>query len=102
MKTSDLKQKLYSMLDDELRYAVGQFEDHIEESDLLNEPKTSKIVETFLTKNEAIDLVLHHASEESVESVKRINSSIIVQLGDILSSDKAHTFNRRIVIAECW
>ena len=102
MNISELEQKLNSMLKDDMRYAVGRFEDRIEEDDLLHEPKTSKVVETFLLKKEAISSVLHHASNESIRSVRRQNSSVVVQFNDILSSKNVHTFNRRIVIAECW
>ena len=102
MTNLELKQKLDSMLSDSTRYAVGRFEDRIEEDDLLHESKTSKVVETFLSKREAISLTLQYASSELINSVRNQNSSVIVQLGDILSFDKVHTFNRRIVIAECW
>lgn len=102
MKLLELEQKLNSMLKDDMRYAVGRFEDRIEEDDLLHEPKTSKVVETFLTKKEAISLTLRYASNELIDSVRRQNSSVVVQFYDILSSGNVHTFNRRIVIAECW
>ena len=102
MTNLELKQNLDSMLSDSTRYAVGRFDDRIDDDDLLNEPKTSKAVETFLSKREAISLVLQYTSHESVEHVTKQTSSVVVKLGDTLSQDRVHTFNRRIVIAECW
>lgn len=102
MTNLKLKQKLDSMLSDSTRYAVGRFEDRIEDNDLMNEPKTSKTVETLLSKYEAISLVLEYTSHELVERVTKERSSVVVLLGDLLSQDRVHTFNRRIVIAECW
>lgn len=102
MTNLELKQKLDSMLSDSTRYAVGRFEDRIEDNDLLNESKTSKSVETFLSKREAISLVLEYTSHEPVERVTKEHSSVVILLGDTLSQDRVHTFNRRIVIAECW
>lgn len=102
MTNFELEQKLNSLLKDDMRYAVGRFHDRIEEDDPLNEPKTSKTVETFLSKREAISLVLEYTSHESVQRVTKERSSVVVLLGDLLSQDRVHTFNRRIVIAECW
>lgn len=102
MTDLELKQKLDSMLSDSTRYAVGRFEDRIDDDDLLHEPKTSKTVETFLSKREAISLVLEYTSYESVQRFDKEHSSVVVLLGDLLSQDRVHTFNRRIVIAECW
>ena len=102
MTNLKLKQKLDSLLSKDMRYAVGRFEDRVEDEDLLNEPKTSKTVKTFVSKYEAIELAMQYASNESIESVKRHNSSIVVHLADTLSFDNTHTFNRRIVVAECW
>lgn len=102
MTDLELKQKLDSMLSDNNRYAVGRFEDRIDDDDILNEPKTSKTVETFLSKREAISLVLQYTSHESVQRVNKEHSSVVVILSDLLSQDRVHTFNRRIVIAECW
>ena len=102
MTNLELEQKLNSILKNDKRYAVGRFEDRIEEDDLLHEPKTSKTVETFLSKREAISLVLQYTSQDSVEHVTKERSSVIVKLGDLLSKDQGHMFNRRIVIAECW
>ena len=102
MTNLELEQKLDSLLSKDMRYAVGRFHDRIEEDDLLNEPKTSKVVETFLSKREAISLVLEYTSHEPVERVNKERSSVVVLLGDLLSQDQVHTFNRRIVIAECW
>lgn len=102
MTNLELEQKLNALLKDDMRYAVGRFEDRIEDNDLLNEQKTSKTVETFLSKREAISLVLEYTSHESVEHVTKQSSSVVVKLGDLLSQDRVHTFNRRIVIAECW
>ena len=102
MTNLELKQNLEYLLSKDKRYAVGRFEDRIEEDDLLNEPKTSKTVETFLSKREAISLVLQYTSQDSVEHVIKERSSVIVKLGDLLSKDQGHIFNRRIVIAECW
>ena len=102
MKLPELEQKLNSMLKDDMRYAVGRFEDRIEEDDLLHEPKTSKVVETFLSKKEAISLTLQYASNELIDSVRRQNSSVVIQLKDLMYYDGIHTFNRRIVVAECW
>lgn len=102
MTNLELKQNLESLLSKDMRYAVGQFEDRIEDNNLLNEPKTSKTVETFLSKREAISLVLEYTSHEPVEHVTKQSSSVVVKLGDLVSQDRVHTFNRRIVIAECW
>lgn len=102
MTNLELKQNLEYLLSKDKRYAVGRFEDRIEEDDLLHEPKTSKTVETFLSKREAISLVLQYTSQDSVEHVTKERSSVIVKLGDLLSKDQGHMFNRRIVIAECW
>ena len=71
MTNLELKQKLDSMLSDSTRYAVGRFEDRIEDDDLLNEPKTSKTVETLLSKYESIDLALQYASYDVVERVTK-------------------------------
>lgn len=102
MTNLELKQTLDSMLSDSTRYAVGRFEDRIEDDDLLNEPKTSKSVETLLSKYESIDLALQYTSYDVVERVMKEYSSVVILLGDTLSKDRVHTFNRRIVIAECW
>ena len=102
MTNIELKQNLEDLLSKDMRYAVGRFEDRIEDDDLLNEPKTSKSVETFLSKREAISLVLQYTSNESVQRVNKEHSSVVVLLSDLLSQDRVHTFNRRIVIAECW
>lgn len=102
MTNLELKQTLDAMLSDSTRYAVGRFEDRIEDDDLLNEPKTSKSVETLLSKYESIDLALQYASYDVVERVTKECSSVVILLGDTLSKDRVHTFNRRIVIAECW
>lgn len=102
MTNLELKQNLEYLLIKDMRYAVGRFEDRIEDNDLLNESKTSRSVETFLSKREAISLVLQYASNDSVEHVTKQTSSVVVKLGDLLSQDRVHTFNRRIVIAECW
>lgn len=102
MTNLELKQKLDSMLSDSTRYAVGRFEDRIEDDDLLNEPKTSKSVETLLSKYEAINLALQYSSHDSVERITKEHSSVKILLHDTLFSDQVHTFNRRIVIAECW
>ena len=102
MTNLELKRNLEYLLSKDKRYAVGRFEDRIEDDDLLNEPKTSKTVETFLSKREAISLVLEYTSYEPVERVNKEHSSVVVLLGDLLSQDRVHTFNRRIVIAECW
>ena len=102
MTNLELEQKLKALFKDDMRYAVGRFEDRIEDNDLLNEPNTSKVVETFLSKREAISLVLEYSSHEPVERVNKERSSVVVLIGDLLSQDKVHTFNRRIVIAECW
>lgn len=102
MTNLELKQNLEYLLSNDMRYAVGRFEDRIEDDDLLNEPKTSKSVETFLSKREAISLVLEYTSHEPVERVNKEHSSVVVLLSDLLSQDRVHTFNRRIVIAECW
>lgn len=102
MTNLELKQNLEYLLSKDMRYAVGRFEDRIEDNDLLNESKTSKSVETFLSKREAISLVLQYTSHESVQRVNKEHSSVVVLLSDLLSQDRVHTFNRRIVIAECW
>lgn len=102
MTNLELKQKLDSMLSDSTRYAVGRFEDRIEDNDLLNESKTSKTVETLLSKYESIDLALQYTSYDVVERVTKEYSSVVILLRDTLSQDRVHTFNRRIVIAECW
>ena len=102
MTNLELEQKLNALLKDDMRYAVGRFEDRIEDNDLLNEPKTSKVVDTFLSKREAISLVLEYTSHEPVERVTKERSSVVVLLNDLLSQEQVHTFNRRIVIAECW
>ena len=102
MTDLELKRNLEYLLSKDKRYAVGRFEDRIEDNDLLNESKTSKSVETFLSKREAISLVLQYTSHEPVERVTKEHSSVVILLGDTLSQDRVHTFNRRIVIAECW
>ena len=102
MTNLELKQNLEYLLSKDKRYAVGRFEDRIEDDDLLNEPTTSKTVETFLSKREAISLVLEYTSYESVQRFDKEHSSVVVLFGDLLSQDRVHTFNRRIVIAECW
>lgn len=102
MTNLELEQKLNSILKNDMRYAVGRFEDRIEDDDLLNEPKTSKTVETFLSKHEAIDLAIQHVSNESIDRVRKEHSSVVIQLKDLMHYDGIHTFNRRIVIAECW
>lgn len=102
MTNLELKQNLEYLLSKDMRYAVGRFEDRIEDDDILNEPKTSKTVETFLSKREAISLVLQYTSHESVQRTTKEHSSVKILLHDTLSSDQVHTFNRRIVIAECW
>lgn len=102
MTNLELEQKLNSILKNDMRYAVGRFEDRIEEDDLLHEPKTSKTVETFLSKREAIELALQHVSKEMIDKVRKERSSVVLQLKDLMHHDGIHTFNRRIVIAECW
>lgn len=102
MTNLELKQNLEYLLSNDMRYAVGRFEDRIEDDDLLNESKTSKTVETLLSKYESISLVLQYTSHESVQRVNKEHSSVVVLLSDLLSQDRVHTFNRRIVIAECW
>ena len=102
MTNLELKQKLDSMLSDSTRYAVGRFEDRIDDDDLLHEPKTSKTVETLLSKYEAINLALQYTPYDVVERVTKEYSSVVILLGDTLSKDQIHTFNRRIVISECW
>lgn len=102
MTNLELEQKLNALLKDDMRYAVGRFQDRVEDEDLLSEPKTSKTVETFLSKREAISLVLEYTSHESVQRVTKERSSVVVLLNDLLSKEQVHTFNRRIVIAECW
>ena len=102
MTNLELKQKLDSLLSKDMRYAVGRFEDQIEDDDLLNEPKTSKVVETFLSKQEAISLALQYTSHESIDQIRKEHSSVVIQLKDLMRYDGIHTFNRRIVIAECW
>ncbi len=102
MNSFELEQKLNSTLADNTRYSVGQFYDRIEDEDLLNEPKTMKTVETFLSKKEAISLVLRSVADESIDRIRKECSSVVVQLQDVVSYDQIRTFNRRIVIAECW
>lgn len=102
MTNLELEQKLDSLLSKDMRYAVGRFEDRIEDDDLLNEPKTSKVVETFLSKQEAISLALQYTSHESIDQIRKEHSSVVIQLKDLMHYDGIHTFNRRIVIAECW
>lgn len=102
MTNLELKQNLEYLLSKDMRYAVGRFEDRIEDDDLLNEPKTSKTVETLLSKYEAINLAIQYTSYDVVERVTKEYSSVVILLGDTLSKDQIHTFNRRIVIAECW
>ena len=69
MTNLELKQKLDFMLSDSTRYAVGRFEDRIDDDDLLNEPKTHKSVETLLSKYEAINLALQYTSHDSVDRI---------------------------------
>lgn len=102
MTNLELEQKLDSLLSKDMRYAVGRFEDRIEDDDLLNEPKTSNVVETFLSKREAIELALQHVSNEMIDKVRKERSSVVIQLKDLMHYDGIHNFNRRIVIAECW
>lgn len=102
MTNLELKQKLDSLLSKDMRYAVGRFQDRVEDEDLLSEPKTSKTVETFLSKHDAIDLAIQHVSNESIDRVRKEHSLVVIQLKDLMSYDRVHTFNRRIVIAECW